>query len=194
MSPSNDRSPTHPAERVMARVVGRNIQALLARRRQDEQRKGMQDRIADAITGFTGSMRFVYIHLALFGLWITINLGWVPVIAPFDPTFVVLAMVASVEAIFLSTFVLISQNRMTALADKRADLDLQVSLLTEHELTRLIQLVTAMARQMGVDESRDPELHELAHDVAPEKVLDEMERHEREDSDGSSESGRVPAR
>jgi uncharacterized membrane protein len=180
MSDSKKRPPTHPADRVMARVVGRNIQALLARRQEDERNKGLQDRTADAITRFTGSMRFVYIHLAVFGLWIFINLGWLPIVEPFDPTFVVLAMVASVEAIFLSTFVLISQNRLNALADKRADLDLQVSLLTEHEITRLIQLVTAMARHMGLDESRNPELHELAHDVAPEKVLDEMEKHEQQ--------------
>jgi uncharacterized membrane protein len=178
MPADHDRPTTAPADRVMNRVVGRNIQALLARRQADERNKGRQDRIADAITRFTGSMRFVYIHLVVFGLWIVINLGWLPIAPKFDPTFVVLAMVASVEAIFLSTFVLISQNRMTALADKRADLDLQVSLLTEHEITRLIQLVTAMARHMDVDESHDPELHELSHDVAPEKVLDEMEKHE----------------
>ena len=74
-------------------------------------------------------MRFVMIHALLFGAWIVWNLGWIPGLPPFDPTFVVLAMVASVEAIFLSTFVLITQNRMAAMADKRADLDLQVSLL-----------------------------------------------------------------
>lgn len=84
-------------------------------------------------------------------------------------------MEASVEAIFLSTFVLISQNRMAARAEQRADLDLQVSLLAEHEVTRLIALVTAMARKMGIDEAADPELAELAQDVAPERVLDQME-------------------
>jgi uncharacterized membrane protein len=84
-------------------------------------------------------------------------------------------MFASVEAIFLSTFVLISQNRMQVQADRRADLDLHVSLLAEHEITRLIKLVTAMADQMGIQESQDPELHELAQDVLPEKVMDEME-------------------
>ena len=89
-------------------------------------------------------------------------------------------MEASVEAIFLSTFVLITQNRMAALADRRADLDLQVSLLTEHELTRVVTLVTAMAERMGVPESRAPELAELAKDVAPEKVLDRIDERERE--------------
>jgi len=158
----------------LAGVVERNIKALLARQQMDDQEKTFQDRMADRITSFTGSMRFVFIHLAIFGSWIVINLGWTP-IPKFDPSFVVLAMIASVEAIFLSTFVLISQNRMQELADKRADLDLQVSLLAEHEITHLIQLVTAIAEKMGLEESRDPELEELARDVAPEKVLDAME-------------------
>jgi len=163
----------------MARVVERNIRALVAHRQEEQVNRNRQERIADAVTAFTGSMRFVYIHLLMFGLWIFINLGWLPIIPKFDPSFVVLAMVASVEAIFLSTFVLISQNRMAALADKRADLDLQVSLLAEHEVTRLITLVAAMAERMGIDQARDPELTELARDVKPEKVIETMEAEER---------------
>jgi uncharacterized membrane protein len=166
-----------PAQ-AMAAVVERNIHALVERRRTDDARKSRQDRIADAITRFTGSMRFVYLHVALFGAWIVINLGWTP-LPQFDESFVVLAMVASVEAIFLSTFVLISQNRMAALADKRADLDLQVSLLAEHEVTRLITLVSEIADKLGVEVSRNEELSELARDVHPEKVLDKMEETER---------------
>ncbi len=162
----------------LAGVVERNIKALLARREMEERAKSFQDRMADRITGFTGSMRFVFLHLAIFGAWIVINLGVTP-IPPFDPSFVVLAMVASVEAIFLSTFVLISQNRMQEVADKRADLDLQVSLLAEHEVTHLIQLVTQIAAKLDIEKSKDPELTELARDVAPEKVLDEMEHQTR---------------
>jgi uncharacterized membrane protein len=168
----------HSDSKGMAGVVERNIHALLMHKQREEQSKGIQDRIADAITRFTGSMPFVYLHLVVFGLWIVVNLGWLP-LPQFDPTFVVLAMVASVEAIFLGTFILISQNRMAALADKRADLDLQVSLLAEHEVTRLITLVTEIARKMGIEQSQDPELPELARDVAPEKVLDKMEETER---------------
>jgi uncharacterized membrane protein len=172
MMPDRDQTPE------MAGVVDRNIVAILERRRDDERKKSAQDRMADRVTGFTGSMLFVYLHLAMFGAWIIINLGWTP-IPTWDESFVVLAMIASVEAIFLSTFVLISQNRMQALADKRADLDLQVSLLSEHEITQLITLVREMAKHMGLDAAHDPELHELAQDVAPEKVLDHMEEHER---------------
>ena len=164
----------------MARVVERNIRALLEQRQEQQGSRSRQERIADVVTRFTGSMRFVYIHLAVFGIWIVINLGWLPGVPRFDPSFVVLAMVASVEAIFLSTFVLISQNRMSALADKRADLDLQVSLLAEHEITRLITLVTAIAERMGIDQAHDPELSELSRDVRPEKVMETMEAHERD--------------
>jgi uncharacterized membrane protein len=158
----------------MAAVVDRNIAALLSRRQEEEQRKPLQDKIADRITRFTGSMRFVYIHLIVFGAWISINLDIIPGVRPFDPTLVVLAMVASVEAIFLSTFVLISQNRMQALADQRAELALHISLLAEHEITRLLELTAAMAERLGIEESKNPELDELVKDVAPEKVLDRM--------------------
>ncbi len=68
---------------------------------------------------------------------------------------------------------------MSAQADKRADLDLQISLLAEHEITRVITLVTAMAEQMGIDAAQDPELTELSRDVPPEKVMKTMEEHER---------------
>jgi uncharacterized membrane protein len=162
----------------MSRVVERNIRALTERQQQEDQQRRWQDRLADAVTAFTGSMTFVFIHLALFGLWIIWNLGWLG-LKPFDASFVILAMFASVEAIFLSTFVLISQNRSALQADKRAKLDLQVSLLSEHEITRLIILVTAMARKMDIEVVEDPEIPELARDVLPENVLDSIEKHDK---------------
>jgi uncharacterized membrane protein len=154
-------------------VLERNIRALQRRRQSEEQEATVEERVAERITRFTGSMRFVYLHVALFGFWVLANLGWVPGVPAWDPSFVVLAMVASVEAIFLSTFVLISQNRMAAAADKRADLDLQISLLAEHEITRLATLVAAIADRMDV--KTDADLEEIALDVAPETVLDELE-------------------
>ncbi len=120
-------------------------------------------------------MPFVYIHLAAFGFWIVANLGWVPGVPRWDESFVVLAMIASVEAIFLSTFVLISQNRMQAAADKRADLDLQISLLAEHEVTKLAALVSEIAKRLGVETEVDDELREIKRDVAPEAVLDAID-------------------
>src|SRR5919205_861704 len=159
----------------LSSVLERNIEALKQRREREETAATVQERIAEAITRFTGSMPFVYIHLAIFGFWIIANLGWVPGVPTWDESFVVLAMWASVEAIFLSTFVLISQNRMAAAADKRADLDLQISLLAEHEVTKIATLVSAMAERMGVKTEVDEELGEITQDVAPEAVLDEIE-------------------
>jgi uncharacterized membrane protein len=175
---SDDGSLSRASSPDLAGVVERNIHALLVHRREQEGSRSRQNRIADAITRFTGSMQFVYIHLTLFGGWIAVNLGWIPGLSRFDPSFVVLAMVASVEAIFLSTFVLISQDRMAALADRRADLDLQISLLAEHEITRLITLVTAIAERLELEVAQNPELAELSRDVAPEKVMEKMEAHE----------------
>lgn len=164
----------HKTDSKMARVVERNIEALLEKQRQTEQAKTTEERVADAITRFAGSMRFVYAHLGIYGLWVVINSRLLP-IKPFDPSFVMLATLASVEAIFLSTFILISQNRMQAQADKRADLNLQVSLLAEHEITNLITLVRKMAERMDIEEARNEALTELEQDVHPEEVLDELE-------------------
>jgi uncharacterized membrane protein len=169
--------PTKPSPKPpgLGSALARNIQTMERRRDREEVTATLEVRVADAITRFTGSMRFVYLHLALFGLWIILNLGLIPGVPLFDPSFVILAMVASVEAIFLSTFILISQNRMAAAADKRADLDLQINLLSEHEVTKLIALVSSIADRMGVKTEVDPEVDELKQDVAPEAVLDEIE-------------------
>ena len=120
-------------------------------------------------------MTFVYVHLAVLIVWVGVNAGVVPGAPQFDKTFVILATAASVEAIFLSTFVLISQNRAAGAADRRAELDLQINLLTEHEVTRLINLTAAIADKLGVAGGRDPGLEELQHDVAPEAVLDSLD-------------------
>ena len=170
------KQPSLGEMRGMAQIVERNIAALLQRQTEEDKRKKFEEKLADKVTRFTGSMLFVYIHLALFGVWIIWNLGILG-LKPFDPSFVVLAMFASVEAIFLSTFVLISQNRMNEEADKRAELDLQISLLTEHEVTKLITMVREIAKKMDISEAYHPEIDELAQDVRPEKVMDTMEQH-----------------
>lgn len=173
-------TPTYPPPPPdgLSPVLERNIRALQLRRQREESEASAEEQVAEAITRFTGSMRFVYLHLAFFGFWLLANLGWIPGVRAWDSTFVALAMIASVEAIFLSTFVLISQNRMAATADKRADLDLQVSLLAEHEITRLVTLVSGIAHRMGVKTEADADLEDITRDVAPEAVLDEIEETE----------------
>ena len=134
--------------------------------------------MAERISRFAGSMRFVYLHAVLYGFWIAANIGIVSAVEPWDPTLVVLAMIASVEAIFLSTFILIGQNRMAASADRRAELDLQISLLAEREITKLVELVSGIAARIGVEQPNRAEIEEMKREVAPETVLDVIQRNE----------------
>lgn len=160
----------------MASVLRRNIGEMRDRREAASRAARPSERLSQAITDFAGSMPFVLLHLLLFGGWILINtLGPTPL--RFDPSLVVLAMAASVEAIFLSTFILISQNRISAAERQRAELDLQINLLAEHEVTRLIDLVTRIAERLDVP-ARDADLDELRRDVAPGVVLDTLAEHE----------------
>lgn len=179
-APDREEREKNGTDEAMASVVNRNIAALLEKRQEEERTKSLQEKLADAITAFTGSMTFVYIHIVFFGAWILINASLLPIFRPFDPTLVILAMVASVEAIFLSTFVLISQNRMQAMADRRAELNLHIDLLAEHEVTRMITLLTEIGKRLGVEESKNPELEELKKDVQPEKVLETIDKVEQE--------------
>lgn len=185
-----DRSPLvpPPGPQGLTPTLKRNMDALDERDAEEEAKADIQQRLADAITGFTGSMLSVYIHLVLFGGWIIINVGLTP-IKPWDESLVVLAMIASVEAIFLSTFVLISQNRMAAAADKRAELDLQTNLLAEHEVTKAITMLSAIAEHLGVATPADDELDELKRNVAPERVMDALdERKDKPDDKSASTS------
>ena len=176
----NDDPLTHPIPTPpgLGSVLSRNIVRMQQQRAQEEAQATLSERVSDRITRFAGSMTFVLIHAIAYGLWIAVNLGIVPGLRPFDPSFVVLAMEASVEAIFLSTFVLISQNRMMGAAARQSDLDLQINLLAEHELTRLVALVDAIARKMDVEAIAPEELDEIKQDVSPEAVLGGLEASE----------------
>jgi uncharacterized membrane protein len=170
--PLAPRPETRPG---LSPALERNIHALVERQRREQAEATFEQKVADAITAFTGSMKFVYVHLAAFGFWILANLHLIPGVPAWDESFVVLAMIASVEAIFLSTFVLISQNRFAKDADRRADLDLQISLLTEHEITKIVGLLNHVAAKFDIDPDEKAELQEAASDIAPERVLDKIE-------------------
>ncbi len=182
MNPPSGPSPTKPASTGLSSVLERNILALLERHKAEEKQKTWHERLADTMTRFCGSMVSVYIHSVVFGFWIIAN-KWTS-FPKWDPTLVILAMAASVEAIFLSTFVLITQNRLAAQADKRSDLDLHISLLAEHEITRILGVVTAIAKKLNLPEAKDPQLNELKKDVSPEDILDTLEQKKTEAESG----------
>jgi uncharacterized membrane protein len=166
------RAELHRGNPSVARIVERNIRRIAQLRKMSEDTRSLQDRLSDSITNFSGSMAFVYLHAMFFVLWICLN---VLDKRPFDPyPFNLLTLIVSLEAIFLSTFVLVSQNRMQATSDDRDDLDLQVDLLAEYEITRSLRLIRAMAEKMGIDEADDPELEELGQAIKPQTILNEI--------------------
>ncbi len=156
--------------------IERYIRTVINLRLKATRERTLQDRIADAITSFSGRMLFVYVHIAWFIIWLILNTGQVG-IRPFDPfPYGLLTMIVSLEAIFLSTFVLISQNRMSVRAEHRADLDLHINLLAEYELTKVLQMLDTLQRKLGVENDQDTELTELENETMPEQVLAEIER------------------
>lgn len=162
-----------------SKVLERNIRTIASLRLQASRARGLQARLADGITTFSGRMVFVYVHIVWFGLWILLNTGHMG--PPFDPfPYGFLTMIVSLEAIFLSTFVLISQNNLSEAAESRANLNLQIGLLTEHETTRVLQMLDAIQDKLGIDNDEDSELADLEMQTKPEDVLAEIERLQRQ--------------
>ena len=160
----------------LSKVIERNIRTIIHLRTKAGRERNLQARIADVITSFSGRMIFAYLHIAWFGIWILLNTGHlgVPVFDPFP--YGLLTMVVSLEAIFLSTFVLISQNRLGEETERRADLDLHIGLLTEHELTRVLQMLDAIQDKLGIVDHANSDLADLEMETKPEDVLAEIER------------------
>ena len=147
-----------------------NIETILRLESAALRQRTAADRIADTIADFTGTFGFLLLHVIWFGLWITANLGLLPFLRPFDPyPFQLLCMTVSMEGVLLATFVLIKQNRTGYLSNRRDHIDLQINLLAEREVTRLLQLVESIATKMGVpvraetiDLAKETSVEELA--------------------------------
>lgn len=164
-------------------IMRKNISAVVEMQRKITEAKTTGGFIADHITQFAGSMLFVYLHILWFGFWALLNTGMlhIPYVSQFDPfPFPLLTTIVSLEAIFLSTFVLISQNRLAAASEKRAELDLQVNLLAEQKAAKVLDLLDQMTAQLDSMSHRfnfkpDPEVKALKVSPEPEEVLEAIE-------------------
>lgn len=156
-------------------LTTRNVETVARLDEAAKSRRTAADRVVDGITGFCGRLTFVWAHIAIYGGWIVANL--VPGLKHFDPyPFQLLAMCVSLEAIFLSTFILISQNRQNRLAERRNHLDLQINLLSEQENTKMLTLLEAITQHLGVP-SADPEVSILEKATEPERLVDQIEKY-----------------
>jgi uncharacterized membrane protein len=146
-----------------AGAVQSNIRAIAEMQQHLEERRGLVDRLADLIAGFSGSMGFVLVHVVWFVGWFLWNTGVIPGVKRFDPyPFILLAMIVSVEGVLLSTFVLMKQNRMQRRNDERDHVNLQIDLLAEKEVTKSLRLLRAICRKLEISEPEmDPELDEM---------------------------------
>jgi uncharacterized membrane protein len=165
-----DQSATPPSAQA-------NINTVVALEEEAQQKRTLADRISDVIANFVGSIPFVLLHLVWFGVWVVINMGWLAGKWKFDPyPFALLCMLVSLEGVLLSTFVLIKQNRMSQRADQRAHLDLQVNLLAEKEVTKMLQLQKLICERLDIKEAKgDSEVDELSTVTAVGTIAHELD-------------------
>ncbi|MBK9746958.1 MAG: DUF1003 domain-containing protein [Anaerolineae bacterium] len=136
-----------------------------------DERRTTPEKIADALTSRFGSMGFLIFNVVWFTIWLAWNNGLIPGLQPFDPfPFQLLTMIVSLEAIFLSIIVLISQNRGERVADLRQEMDLQLDILAEDELTKMMRMLALLLEKQGLDVSNDTELQEMLRPTNIEKI------------------------
>jgi uncharacterized membrane protein len=159
-------------------LTRQNVEAILKSEKALKEERTRSDVVAEAIAKFCGSVTFAWVQVVWFGLWILINV--MPGIKHFDPfPFTFLTFVISLEAIFLAIFILISRNQDRKISERRSHLALQINLLSEQENTKLIVMLQAIAARVGADLSPDPHLQALSEVTEPEKLLDQIEEHEK---------------
>jgi uncharacterized membrane protein len=137
--------------------------------------RSRSEAITGAIGGFVGTISFVVLQLVVFVGWVVVNAGMIPQIGPFDPfPYPLLSSITSLEAVLLAAFVLMKQNRMGVVADRRDHLDLQVNLLTEQRATQIIQMLDRLSARLGVDQQHNEDSRELGRHVAVEHLVEEL--------------------
>jgi|SRR5678816_4092960 uncharacterized membrane protein len=168
----DDSAYHHP--QTVDQLTERNVSTIAELEKAAHARQTFADTVADRITRFCGSMTFVWVHVVWFAGWIVGNTALA--IQPIDPyPFSFLTLVVSLEAIFLSTFIMISENRKSRIDERRSHLDLQINLLAEQENTKMLTLLEAMARKMGVDSKEDPDIEVLEQATRPEKLVEQID-------------------
>jgi uncharacterized membrane protein len=140
-------------------------------------KRTLSEKMADAMTSGFGSMTFLILNICLFTVWILIHTVPGDIFPEFDPfPFSFLTMVVSLEAIVLSIFVLISQNRGSKIDDLREETDLQINLMISNEITKLMKMMAILLEKSGVDLSQDPELREMLKPISEEEIEKKLEK------------------
>jgi uncharacterized membrane protein len=163
--------------RAAANPTQYNIDAIAKLEHDALARRTATERVSDLITKLVGNIWFLVAQLILISGWTIVNLNLIPAVKPFDPfPFGVLALTVSSESVFLTIFVLISQNRMARQSERRSHIDLQVGMLAEQELTTVLQMLQKLCHHMGVDvDSSKQEVQSFSKTTDVHKLASELE-------------------
>jgi uncharacterized membrane protein len=155
--------------------VAENIDKIVRAEEEAIGRRSRGEAITAAIGAFVGTIPFIILQIMVFAIWAVVNAGTIPQISVFDPfPYPLLATFTSLEAVLLAAFVLMKQNRMGMVADRRDHLDLQVNLLTEQRATQIIQMLDRLSTRLGIDQHQDEVSRELGRHVAVEHLVEEL--------------------
>lgn len=158
-------------------TLRKNIESILALEKESMKELSTVQHIAEKVNAFAGSTPFIVFHLIWFAGWVIINIGLIPAIKPFDPfPFNFLTLVVSLEAIFLTQLILMSQNRMAKETDKRALLDLQINMLDEQETTLILRILQKVAAHLGLQNEMDDAATELSEQTDIQDVAKTLEK------------------
>jgi uncharacterized membrane protein len=154
-----------------------NVEAIAKLELEEMHRRSAGEKVSDFFVSFMGSMPFLVFHVVGFIVWFAINLGFLPYVRAFDPfPFGILTLIVSSEGVFLAIFILISQNRMTRQSDKRAHLDLQVSILAEQEMTMMLRMQQRLCEHLGVEvEDVRDDADRMVEETDVERIVSTLE-------------------
>ena len=156
-------------------VVLKNIRAVSELEQSALDQRSLGERIGDGVSRHAGRAWFIVFHFIWFAAWIILNSGFLPGMPRFDPyPYPFLTFAVSLEAIFLSLFILMSQNRAARQADQRAHLDLQINLLSEMESTRILEMLKALCEHHGLDAGLGDDIDQLAQPTEPKTLVSEL--------------------
>ncbi len=177
MSQDKQNRSVQPGAESIPRRIENSRRVISSLKAKADKKRSLSQKLADWMTGAFGSMTFLLINVAWFAVWIIINVGLIPGVTPFDPfPFGLLTMVVSLEAIILAITVLVSQNREEEVGNLRQEIDLQMDIIAEDELTKLLQMVSLLLEKNGVDVSKDEVLQSMLQPTSVEKIEEALEQ------------------
>jgi uncharacterized membrane protein len=181
---------TYRSPRTVSDVTRENVRAMRKLEELAKAQRSVADRMAERVATFCGNILFVWIHVAIFSAWIAWNVF--PGLSHFDPyPFTFLTLCVSLEAIFLSSFILISQNYEMRVTERRNQLDLQINLLAEQENTKMLQILERIAKQVGAP-LEDHEVRVLEEATRPETLARQIEDAYRDEAVAARREGKKP--